>query len=143
MMSTKRQKERKKKAREGKAKARVIARRHKLDVARRDEARSSLLGRKFREKIEPIVKDPEKKRAIEEASAKKTEERLRRNAEILRALEEEYIRDKEQKKALNETLESDGHSTLKDKLGAMEADARAQLSGDAPVEDGSNPATQD
>ena len=136
-MATKRQQERKKKAREQKGRARVEARRHKLREVMRDERRSSLLGRRFREKVQPIVNDPEKKAAMEEAEKNKAMERLRHNAEILKALEEEYMRDVEAKKAINESLESQGHQTLKDKLGAMEAKAREIVSADdgAPSEE--------
>lgn len=124
-MATKRQQERKKKAREQKARARVEARRHKLDAARREERRAAVLENRFREKMKPIVKDPEKARAMAEAEGRKVMERLQRNAEILKALEEEYERETSQKRAVNERLESEGHSTLQDKLGALEAAARA------------------
>lgn len=123
-MSTKKQQDRKKKAREQKGRARVAARRHKLREAMRGERKSALLERRFREKAQPIVNDPEKKAAMEEAEKNKVMERLRHNAEILKALEEEYMRDVEAKRAINESLESEGHQTLKDKLGAMEAKAR-------------------
>lgn len=123
-MATKKQQERKKKAREEKGRARSATRRHKLQQATRDERRSSLLERRFREKIKPIVKDPEKKEAMEQAERGRAMERLRHNAEILKALEEEYLRDLEAKKSVNEALEAEGHETLKDKLGAIEAKAR-------------------
>lgn len=129
-MATKRQQERKKKAREQKAKARVEARRHKLDVARREERRSVLLNKKFRDKVAPIVKNPEAKKRMEEAEKNRALKKLERNAEILKALEEEYLREKEQKKALNETLEAEGHLTLEQKIGALEEKARASMEGE-------------
>lgn len=124
MMATKRQLERKKKAREAKGKARVAARRHKMQEAQRGERKSSSLERKFRERISPIVNDPEKKAAMAEADKKRVEDRLQRNMEILKALEEEYERDMAQKKEINERLEAEGHLTLKDKMNALEATAR-------------------
>jgi len=124
-MATKRQLERKKKAREAKGKARVAARRHKMQEAIRGERRSSALDRKFREKIAPIVNDPGKKAAIAEADKKRIQERLQRNMEILKALEEEYERDMAAKKDINDRLESEGYHTLKDKMNALEAAARA------------------
>lgn len=123
-MATKRQLERKKKAREAKGKARVAARRHKMEVVQRGERKSSSLDRKFRERISPIVNDPEKKAAIAEADKKRIEDRLQRNMEILKALEEEYERDMAQKKEINDRLEAEGHLTLKDKMNALEAAAR-------------------
>lgn len=123
-MSTKRQKERKKKAREQKSKARVMARRHKLQEARRDERRAASIDKKFRERAKPIIKDPEKRLAMEEAEKTRADEKIRQNMEILKALEEEYNRDMEHKKAINESLESEGHMTLKEKFNAMESKAR-------------------
>jgi hypothetical protein len=123
-MATKRQQERKKKAREDKGRARSAARRHKIHEAAREERKSALLERKFREKIKPIVNDPEKRARIEQAEKQRAMERLQKNAEILKALEDEYVKDVETKNAINEALESEGHHTLKDKLGAIESKAR-------------------
>jgi hypothetical protein len=123
-MPTKKQMQ-KKKARELKGKARAAARRHKFQVVSREERRKASLNRKFRDKIAPIVNDSEKKKAAEEAENKRVLERLQRNAEILKALEEEYERDLAQKKAINDSLEAEGHHTLKEKFGALEAKARA------------------
>lgn len=123
-MATKKQQERKKRAREEKGRARSAARRHKLQQAVREERKSALLNRRFREKIKPIVKDPEKRAAMEQAERNKAMERLQRNAEILKALEEQYQRDVESKKAINDSLEAEGHLELKDKVKAMEEKAR-------------------
>ncbi|NBT59758.1 hypothetical protein EBT16_13340 [bacterium] len=129
-MATKRQQERKKIARKQKAKARVVVRRHKLDEARRQERRSLLLERKFRDKIAPIVKNTEAKKRMDEAEKNRSLKKLERNAEILKALEEEYLKEKEQKKALNESLESEGHLTLDQKIGALEDKARSSMEGE-------------
>ena len=131
-MATKRQQERKKKAREQKGRARVESRRHKMNEIKRQERRSTSIERKFRDKVAPIVNDPEKKALLDEADKKKVSERLQHNMEILKALEEEYERDATKKKELNERLESEGHITLKDKVNALEASAReASLEGEA------------
>ncbi len=123
-MGTKRQQERKKKEREQKGRARVLARRNKLREDRRNERRSVMLDKKFREKIKPIINDPEKKAAMEQAEKEKVLERLQRNAEILKALESQYQSDLEAKKSINESLEAEGHLNLKDKFNALEAKAR-------------------
>lgn len=123
-MATKRQQERKKKEREQKAKSRVLARRHKFRAAIKDEKRARLLDDRFREKAKPFVKDPEKKAAMEAAEENKVKERLERNAQILKALEEEYEAEQARRKEINLNLESQGHDTLKDKLNAMESVAR-------------------
>lgn len=133
-MATKKQQERKKKAREQKGRARAASRRHKLQEMRREERHKSLLDRRFRDKQRPIVKDPEKKRLMEEAEKSKVLERLQRNAEILKALEEEYERDAAQKKAVNDSLESEGHHTLQEKFKALEEKARASADDDGKVD---------
>ena len=128
-MTTKRQQERKKKAREAKAKARVESRRHKLSIATKEHRKGEKLNRKFREKIAPHIKDPEKKKRMEELENQKSLQRLEKNMQILKALEEEYEQNREQKKIINEQLESEGHLTLKDKVQALEAKARESLEG--------------
>ena len=131
-MATKRQQERKKKAREQKGRARVESRRHKMNEIKRQERRSTSIERKFRDKVAPIVNDPEKKALLDEADKKKVSERLHHNMEILKALEEEYERDATKRRELNERLESEGHITLKDKVNALETSAReASLEGES------------
>lgn len=126
-MATKKQLEKKKKARESKAKARVEAARHKAMLLKKDERRQTKLNNKFREKLVPFVKDPEKRKAFEENEANKSREKLERNMQILKALEEEYEKEKDAKRALNDKLEAEGHTTLKDKLSALEKKARESM----------------
>lgn len=125
-MTTKKQLQ-KKKARELKGKARVAARRHKLDQIKREERRAEKLNRRFREKIVPFIKDPEKKRLIEDKANQKSIEKLEKNMQILKALEEEHLREAEERRKLNESLEAEGHATLQDKVKALEEKARASL----------------
>lgn len=125
-MSTKKQLQ-KKKARELKGKARAAARRHKLEQIKRDEKRGAKLNKKFREKLVPFVKDPEKKRQIEEGNNRKSIEMLERNMQILKALEEEHLREAEKRRRINESLEAEGHTTLQDKVKALEEKARASM----------------
>lgn len=133
-MGTKKQQERKKKDRERKGRARVLARRHKLREDMRNERRSAMLNKKFREKVKPIINDPEKKAAMEQAEKNKALERLQRNAEILKALEEQYQKDLDSKKAINESLEAEGHIELKDKVKAMEEKAREMINSTAETQ---------
>lgn len=123
-MATKRQLERKKKDREAKARARVLARRHKIQSATREERRARALEDKFSEKARPFIKDPEKRAEIEASEERKVKERLERNMQVLKALEEEYEAEQGRRKEMNQDLESRGHETLKEKLGAMEEVAR-------------------
>jgi hypothetical protein len=133
MMATKKQQERKKKARESKARARVEARRHKLGIARQEELRGAKLEKRFREKIKPVVNNPEARQRLDEAADRRSLRKLERNAEILKALEDEYLKEKESKRVINEQLESEGHHTLKDKIGALEEKARSSLDSDGTI----------
>lgn len=126
-MATKKQIEKKKKAREQKGRARVAAQRHKMSTVKKNDRRQAMLDKKFKEKMVPFVKDPEKRKAIEEAEANKARQKIEKNMEILRALEDEYLKEKEQKRILNETLEAEGHITLKDKINALEEKARNSM----------------
>lgn len=128
-MGTRKQIEKKKNARIKKGRARTIAKRHKLRETMRDERKSALLERKFRSKISPIVNDPERKAILDQAEKTKTMEKLKRNAEILKALEDEYENQMEVRKAFNASLESEGHETLKDKFSALEKNAREVING--------------
>lgn len=135
MMATKKQQQ-KKKARELRGKARASARRHKLEQVRREENRGQKLSRKFREKIVPFVKDPEKKKLQEERERQKSIEKLEKNMQILKALEEEHLRETENRKALNASLEAEGHVTLQEKVKALEEKARASLDGEQAASGG-------
>lgn len=126
MMSTKKQLQ-KKKARELKGKARAAARRHKLEQIKKDERRGAKLNKKFKDKLVPFVKDPEKKRLMEEKNNQKSLEKLEKNMQILKALEEEHLREAEERRRINEGLEAEGHVTLQEKVKALEEKARASL----------------
>lgn len=63
--------------------------------------------------------------------------RLERNAKILKALEEEHLKETEQKRSLNERLEDEGHWTLEDKMRHLHerlAAEQQKLYGEAPPE---------
>jgi hypothetical protein len=117
---SKKQQERKKKKREEIAKKRVLARRNKLRQQSSQNKQAGRLDRKFRTRSEPVIKDAEKKRILEEKRNEQILSKLEKNAEILRALEDEYLVEINQKKAINEKLEAEGHLTLKDKLSALD-----------------------
>lgn len=117
----------KKKARELKGKARAATRRHKLELMKKEERRGAKLNAKFREKIVPFVKDPEKKKIQEEIEHQKSLKKLERNMQILKALEDEYMKETEARKNLNQKLEAEGHLTMQEKLNALEKSARESM----------------
>jgi len=126
-MTSKKQKERKIKNKKIKAKSRILNRRKKIEELKKEEKRNYMINEKFREKIDPIVKDLDKKKKIEEIKSLKSKEKLEKNMEILKALEEQYMQEKQKKDDLNKNLEEMGHSTLQDKLNALESKSRKQM----------------
>lgn len=117
---SKKQKEKKKKARELVAKKRVLARRVKLRKQVSEDRKLAKLDKKFREKIEPIIKDPEKRKAMQEMKKSDLLKKLEKNAEILKALEDQYNQEINYKNEINDKLESEGHHTIKEKLDALD-----------------------
>jgi hypothetical protein len=124
---SKKQQERKKKKREEIAKKRVLSRRGALRKQSSDNLKSARLDRKFREKMDPFVKDEEKRKTMEKYKNEIILSKLEKNAEILRALEDEYLREINQKKLINDQLESEGHVTLKDKMDALESKIKEHM----------------
>ena len=125
-MGVKKTRERKKQQREKEGKKKAAKRREKTQAENRARKKDKLAEEKARRKINPIrpyVKDPEKVKARDEDVMAQ----LERNYKILEALEEEYAREEEQKKKLNEELEAQGLTTLKEKLDELERRAKAEL----------------
>jgi hypothetical protein len=124
---SKKQQERKKKSRELIAKKRVLARRKALRKQTSEQLSEARLEKKFRNKIEPIVKDPEKQKIMQEQKNQRILSKLEKNAEILKALEEQYEEEMNCKKDINKKLEEEGNSTLKEKLDALDKKARENM----------------
>lgn len=124
---SKKQQERKKQKRKEIAKKRVLARRNKLRRDSSQNIKAARLDRKFRKKIDPIIKDDAKRKIMEEIKNEKILSKLEKNAEILKMLENEYVTEIEQKKQINDQLESEGHLSLKDKLNALDSQTREQM----------------
>jgi hypothetical protein len=132
---SKKQQERKKKLREEVAKKRVLARRSYLRNQTSQNLQASRLERKFRQRADPFVKDEGKKKIMEQVKNEKILSKLEKNAEILKALENEYLNEMGQKKQFNEQLEAEGHLTLKDKMSALDQKARENMT-EAQLEQG-------
>ena len=92
-MANNKKKEKKKVARVKIAKARVLSRRKKIKEANSLEKKQAKYAHKFREKLQPVINDPEKKKAMEESKEKALREKLEQNAEMLKYLEEQYESD--------------------------------------------------
>jgi len=119
-MANQKQKERKKKQRERRAKERVQARRNAVLARRKREKELSKLDEKTslnKWKPTPIRNDDK---------ANEVQRRLEHNARILKALEEELIKELESKENLNEELEKEGYKTLEEKVKALTKQARQE-----------------
>jgi len=111
-MTSKKMKDRKKKRRERESKANVIKHREALHQHRKYEKGIDEDIRASREKLEPFV---DKKKIIA------------RNLEIIKGLEEDYKREQKRRASLNKKLESQGHSSFVEKMGAMRAQVQESL----------------
>jgi hypothetical protein len=126
-MTSKKQKERKKKNREEISRQRVLNRRDSLRKDRKfahDEQKKQLDAENaIYGKQKPFIKnvgivkeitDEEKKNKMNEINQK-----LQRNIEILKALEEEYDHQQSQRREMNQKLENEGFKTMKEKMNAL------------------------
>lgn len=67
----------------------------------------------------PFVKDENKRKAMETRKEESVSDRLKKNLEILEALEAEYDREQENRQQANEKLESEGFFSIKEKMNAL------------------------
>jgi preprotein translocase subunit SecA len=115
-MAKKKQQERKKKAKERatyqqKVKKRLFAsRRARYEREMEKEAAAG------RTKLEPIRRN---------THLEKVSQALNRNLEVLRALEEEYVREQMARADINAELEAEGFKTVEEKMEALKNKARA------------------
>lgn len=128
-MATQKQKEKKKKEREKIAKERVMRRREQLRKERKlvaeeqkkdQEAHDIVHGKQM-----PILKDPAKVAQREAAHARVISEKLKKNLEILEALEKEYEAEQATRAEMNTKLEDEGHKTMREKMDALHKKALA------------------
>lgn len=122
-MANQKQKEKKKKEHERLAKAKVFARRETLRKERKiekekqrvfEESQAIVNGR-----ITPFVNDPSVVAQREANRARVVTEKLKRNLEILEALEVEYEAEQATRSEMNSKLESEGHQTMREKMDAL------------------------
>lgn len=127
-MSSKKQKERKKKKREEIARNRVLKRRESLRKQRKqameEKQKETLAEENAFGKMKPFVKNDASvlNETITQAKEDRQEEikaKLEHNLKILEALEEEYDKESEARKELNQKLENEGYKTIKEKMDAL------------------------
>ena len=111
----KKRKERAKKSRSKVLKIRGVGRKD-----RKEESRKQRQEKMLSPKQKPIVNE---KKEDEETKSQRIKEQLIKNQQILAAIEEEMNRERSLRQQVNESLESDGHETMKEKFSAMHKSA--------------------
>ncbi len=108
----------KRKEREKKSKAKILLRREAIRKDRKEESKKYMLEKLVQPKQNPIINIKKKDESMEDRDAK-IKEQLLKNQQILKALEEEFLKERQNRDDLNGDLESKGHGNLQDKLAAM------------------------
>lgn len=124
-MTSQRQKFQKKKDRERSVRKKVLRRREAIRTEakekREEELRLETEHQLRNGKQEPILTDPVKIARREAQKAAMVEERLKKNLQILEALEAEYEQEHQQREDANKLLEGEGHKSIKEKMQALYA----------------------
>ena len=108
----------KRKEREKKSKVKILLRREAVRKERKEESKKYMLEKLVQPKQNPIINMKKKDESMEDRDAK-IKEQLLKNQQILKALEEEFSKERQIRDDLNGDLESKGHGILQDKLAAM------------------------
>lgn len=115
----------KKKEREKIAKQRVLRRREQMRSFRKEEEAKQKLERELAPRQMPILNDPLMRELREKARKDRANEQIEKNMQLLEALEQQYDQEQALRKEVNESLEAEGHMTMKDKLDALHKKAIA------------------
>lgn len=108
----------KRKERQKKSKEKVLRRREAIRKDRKEEMKKIMLEKSVQPKQNPIV-NMKKVDATINNQDEKIKEQLLKNQEILKALEQEFLKEQQNREDLAENLESEGHGSLQEKLNAM------------------------
>lgn len=127
----------KRKERAKKSRSKVLKIRGVVRKERREESRKQRLEKMLSPKQKPIVNEV---REDEQTKKERIKEQLIKNQQILAAIEEEMNRERSMRQHINESLESDGHETVKEKFSAMHKSAIDSQDG---FKDGDQQATID
>ena len=120
MKNREQKKQQKQKARRKETEVKLRQRREARRSLAKEEREELRAQRKFEKEQKEIMQWED---AMEKAYSNlplETRKKLEHNIEILKALEEEHERETAAKRELNERLESEGHITPEDKLGALQ-----------------------
>ena len=123
-MASKKQKERKDKKRKEIAKNRVLKRREYVRKQRKQAMEEMATEKKTEEKafgkMKPFVKgEVDLDSSLIRTNDEEIRSKIEHNLKILEALEQEYDRESETRKEINQKLESEGFMTIKEKMDAL------------------------
>jgi len=115
----------KRKQRQKQVRAKVLARRDELRTERKvvaEELMKERLSRDLEYGAQPqlLPGNPELADKTKAERDAKAIEKIKRNLDVLRKLEEEYDREQAARSDINSSLEAEGFSTLKEKIDAMQ-----------------------
>lgn len=123
MSSNQKKQQQKKKDREKLVKVKVAKRRSLIREQRKADYSQYLSEKEAHEivhgKPEPIINNPQLLAEREAKKSRQISDQLNKNLEILKALEAEHEAEQARRENMNETLESEGHKTMKEKLDAL------------------------
>lgn len=125
-MANEKLKGRKKIKKAAEAKNKVLGRRDKIQKENSIKRKVKKAAHATRERLKPFIKDPQKKEERDKMQKEINLAQLEENMRILEALEQEYLREQEEKAELNEKLEAEGFVEIKDKLSELERQAKIQ-----------------
>ena len=122
-MSNQKQKEKKKKNHERASRAKVLQRREELRVEKKlayeEERKRQEIEFAAYGKQQPIIVDEKKAAERDAMKSAAVAEQLKKNLEILEALEQEYDQEHQRRTEVNQKLESEGYISIKDKMDAL------------------------
>ena len=128
----------KKKKREKESKKKVLRRRDEMRARKKAERLSEREQDEKEKELEKELKEMEQLDAwadeVADKLPKETRNKIEHNIEILKALEEEYDREKTERENRNKELEKDGHATMDQKLRALRGEVIASTSEVSDVE---------
>lgn len=122
-MVNKKQQEKKRKERERTSYAKVMKRRESLraerKLAKEEDRQRQQIEEMSHGKSQPIIADEQKAAERDAAKSAAVAEQLRKNLEILEALEKEYDEEQQRRVDVNQQLESEGYVSIKEKMDAL------------------------
>jgi len=122
-MASQQKKQQKKKERERNVRAKSLFQKEKMRKERKMAIEEQKKEKELQEMVYgkpvPIINNPELALKRDEARSQAITEKLKKNMEILEALEQEYEMEQASREKANQELESEGHLTIKEKMDAL------------------------